>query len=134
MKNFLIILIAITTLFPFIAKSQANLGTTLSEIKADNPGKTFTTDVTKEGTKYAYADMQLGVFYYYFDNTTNLSYLCLQVPYNLKSLNTQVELYNKNYVTISENSWKAYLEGGGTLKINLEYHEKQKIYIFYYSN
>jgi hypothetical protein len=45
-----------------------------------------------------------------------------------------VEIYNKKYVIISENSWKAYLEGGGMLKINLEYNEKQKIYIFYYSN
>lgn len=134
MKNFLIILISITTLFPFIAKSQANLGATLSEIKAYHPDKTFTTDITKDGTKYAYTEMPLGLFYYYFDNTTDLSYLCVQLPFDMKSLNTQVEIYNKKYVIISENSWKAYLEGGGMLKINLEYNEKQKIYIFYYSN
>ena len=135
MKNLIIFfLVASTTLVPFIAKSQAHVGATLSDIKALHNDKIFTTDYTKDGTKYAYAEMQLGIFYYYFDNSTSLSYLCVQIPYDMKSLNNQVEIYNRKYVIVSETSWKAYLEGGGMLKINLEYNEEKKLYIFYYSN
>ena len=135
MKNLIIfLLVASTMLVPFISKSQAHVGATLSDIKALHNDKIFTTDYTKDGTKYAYAEMQLGIFYYYFDNSTSLSYLCVQIPYDMKSLNNQVEIYNRKYVIVSETSWKAYLEGGGMLKINLEYNEEKKLYIFYYSN
>jgi hypothetical protein len=127
------LIILFTIILPIIAKSQAHIGSSLSEIKTIHSDKVFTTDYTSDGIKYAYADMPLGTFYYYFDNETSLSYLCLQVPYNMSNLNNQVEIYNKKYVIVSETSWKAYLEGGGLLKINLEYNEEQKLYVFYYS-
>lgn len=131
MKTLIVILIA---LIPFFGKSQAHLGSTLSEIKTIYPDKIFTTNYTTDGTKYASVDMPLGTFFYYFDNETGQSYLCIQVPYDMKSLNNQVEIYNRKYVIVSENSWKAYLEGGGMLKIDLEYKEAQKLYVFYYNN
>jgi hypothetical protein len=133
MKN-LLLKITVIMLLPTIVKSQAHVGSTLSDIKGMHSDKTFTTNYTKDGEKYAYTDMPLGTFYYYFDNETSLSYLCIQIPNDMKALNTQVEIYNTKYVIISETSWKAYLEGGGMLKINLEYNEEQKMYLFYYSN
>jgi len=51
----------------------------------------------------------------------------------MTALNAQVEVYNKKYVIVSETSWKAYLEGGGIMKINLTFDEKNKLYIFYYT-
>jgi len=52
----------------------------------------------------------------------------------MTALNAQVEIYNKKYVIISETSWKAYLEGGGLMKINLTYDKDYKIYVFSYTN
>ena len=121
-------------LLPIIVKSQAHIGSTLSDIKAMHSDKIFTTNYTSDGEKYAFADMSLGRFFYYFNTETNLSHFCIQVPNDMKALNAQVEIYNTKYVIISETSWKAYLEGGGMLKINLEYNEEQKMYLFYYSN
>lgn len=53
-----------------------------------------------------------------------------EIPY----LNGQVEAYNKKYVIVSDTEWKAYLEGGGILKIKLEYNDEYEIYVFYYTN
>ena len=78
--------------------------------------------------------MSLGTFIYYFDNETGLTSFCIQIPKDLVSLKAQVEIYNKKYVIISETSWKAYLEGGGLMKINLKYDEDSKSYYFTYSN
>ena len=59
--------------------------------------------------------------------------MCVQIPDNLQALNTQVEIYNKKYVIISEKSWKAYLDGGETMKIDLKYNEEYETYLFYYT-
>ena len=48
-------------------------------------------------------------------------------------LNGKVEAYNKNYVIVSDSEWKAYLEGGSVLKINLSYNEEHKFYVFKYT-
>jgi hypothetical protein len=37
----------------------------------------------------------------------------------MTALNAQVEIYTKKYVIVSETSWKAYLEGGGIMEIDL---------------
>ena len=78
--------------------------------------------------------MILGTFYYYFDNETGLTNFCMQITKDMPSLNAQVEIYNKKYVITLETSWKAYLEGGGIMKINLKYSKEYKIYVFYYSS
>jgi hypothetical protein len=120
-------------MLPFIGKAQAHLGVSLSDIKAQYPDKVFTIEYTKVGVKHASASMDLGSFGYYFDKVTGLTNLCIQIPHNMTSLNTQVEIYNKKYVIISETSWKAYLEGGGLMKINLIYDEENKFYYFTYA-
>lgn len=128
------LIVALILSIPFLSNAQAHLGSTLSEIKAMHTDKIFTTDYTNDGTKYASVEMPLGTFIYYFDGETGLSNLCIQIPNDMKALNTQVEIYNRKYVIVSETSWKAYLEGGGLLKIDLEYKEAQKLYVFYYTN
>ena len=127
------IIFALTLLFPLLGKAQAHLGSTLADLKEFHPDKTFEIDYTTTGTKYAKASMPLGTFVYYF-NSEGITVKCLQFPDNMTALNTQVEIYNKKYVIISEKSWKAYLEGGGLLKINLEYNEEEKFYVFHYTN
>ena len=128
------VIFALIVLLPLLGKAQAHLGSTLAEIKASHPDKDFKIDYTKTGQKYAQAEMYYGTFVYYFDNETGLSNYCIQMPNNMTALNSQVEIYNKKYVIISEKSWKAYLEGGGLMNINLSYDEDFKIYFFSYTN
>lgn len=119
---------------PLFGIAQAHLGSTLADIKAIHPVKNFQIKYTSSGQMYASAEMYYGEFVYYFDKETGLSTACIQIPDNMSSLNAQVETYNKKYVILSETSWKAYLEGGGLMKIDLTYDEEYKIYVFSYSN
>ena len=128
------LIFALIVMLPLIGKAQAHLGSTVADIKALHPDKVFTTKYSNDGTKYIYTDMPFGTFYYYFDKETGLSNLCLQIPDNMTALNAQVETYNKKYVIVSETSWKAYLEGGGLMKIKLSYEEDIKSYVFSYTN
>lgn len=128
------LIFALILMLPLIGNAQAHLGSTLTDIKALHPDKEFTVKYTDDGIKYAYASMYYGTFFYYFDKETGLSNLCLQIPDNMTALNAQVEIYNKKYVIISETSWKAYLEGGGLMKINLTYDEDLENYVFIYTN
>lgn len=131
MKN---LILAMILLIPFLGRAQAHLGSTLNEIKNTHPEKEFTVEKLDDGTLVAETNMPLGTFLYFFDNETGLSNLCVQVPDDLTALNTQVEIYNKKYVIISETSWKAYLEGGGVMRIHLNYDEDIKNYIFTYTD
>lgn len=127
------LIFALILMLPLLGKAQAHLGSTLTDIKAMHPEKVFTVDYTNDGTKYAITDMPLGTFVYYFDAETGLSNFCMQIPNDMTALNTQVEIYNKKYVIVSETSWKAYLEGGSIMKINLTYDEENKLYVFTYT-
>ena len=123
-------------LLPFFMKGQAHLGATLKEIKEAHPNNVFK-DVyyTDDGSKYfTSTDMPLGNFSYYFTKETDKTYLCVQVPIDNIALNTLVEMYNKKYVIVSDSTWKAYLDGGAIMNINLHYAEKYGVSIFFYSN
>ncbi len=78
--------------------------------------------------------MIYGTFFYYFDKETGLSNFCMQVIDKPTYLNGQVEIYNKKYVIISDTKWKAYLEDGGIMNIELSYNAEYKVYVFYYTN
>ena len=130
MKTLYLLLIA---LLPVISNAQAHLGSTLTEIKEMYPGKRFNIDYADNGTKYASASMPLGTFVYYFEKESGNSRFCLQIPDDMKALNAQVEIYNNKYVIESETSWKAYLDGGGIMRINLSYNKDYKTYLFMYT-
>lgn len=131
MKKIIIVLFII---LPFLGNAQAHLGASFEDIKAQHTDKVFTIDYTKDGVKYTSAIMSLGTFFYYFDKETDLTYFCIQIPKDMNALNAQVEIYNKKYVIISETSWKAYLEDGGLMKINLIYDKENKTYYFSYAS
>jgi len=118
---------------PFLANAQAHLGESLSGLKQRYPDKIFEIKYTTDGSKYTMAEQALGTFVYYFNNETGLTEMCIQIPDDLQALNTQVEIYNKKYVILSETSWKAYLEGGSTMNISLIYNDEYETYIFYYT-
>ncbi len=128
------LIFALILMLPLLGIAQAHLGSTLTDIKASHPDKEFTVNYTEEGQKYAYADMAYGTFYYYFDKVSGLSNFCMQIPFNMTTLNGQVEAYNRKYVIVSETYWKAYLEGGGLMKIELQYNKEYDLYVFYYTN
>lgn len=127
------IFFTLVVVLPLLGKAQAHLGSTLADIKSLHTDKVFTIKYTNDGQKYAYTNMYYGTFYYYFDKETGLSNFCMQIPDNMTALNAQIETYNKKYVIVSETSWKAYLEGGGLMKIRLEYNKENDVYVFYYT-
>jgi len=114
-------------------EAQAHLGESFSGLESRYPDLTFEVETTNDGTIYTTAQQLFGTFIYYFDGETGLTNLCVQIPDDLQALNAQVEIYNKKYVIISETSWKAYLDGGSTMEINLIYNEEYETYIFYYT-
>lgn len=118
---------------PFFAFTQAHLGSSLSDLKTMYPEKTFKIEYADDGTKFTTAEQLLGVYIYYFDKETNLTFLCIQVPNDMEALSAQIEIYNKKYVILSDTTWKAYLEGGTTMNIYLKYQEEYNTYIFYYT-
>ena len=119
---------------PILGNTQAHLGATEKEIRDLHSDKIFEVDYTDDGEKYISAFMIYGTFYYYFDKETGLSNNCMQIVDEMVYLNGQVEVYNNKYVVVSDTEWKAYLEGGGVLKINLSYNEEHKVYVFYYKS
>jgi hypothetical protein len=130
MKKLIFILILV---LPFLGKAQAHLGVTLASIKELYPDKKFKVwSYNGDSSRCASTDMSYGNFTYYFGND-GLSFMCTLVPKSLTALNAQVENYNKKYVILSETSWKAYLEQGEIMKINLEYMKEQKENVFFYT-
>lgn len=126
-------LIIIFLLLPLLGRAQAHIGMTDSQIRAEHTSVSFKSDETSKGVKYISGDMGLGTFYYYFDNE-GYSDFNMQIPYTMKDVNAQTEIYNSKYVILTDHSWKAYVNDGGILFITLEYDKDNKIWIFYYSN
>jgi hypothetical protein len=129
-----ILLFSLILMLPLFANAQAHLGLTVEDIKNLYPDNVFMTKYFGNGQKYINTNMQYGEFYYFFDKKTGLSEVCFQAPHNMMTLKSQIEIYNKRYVIVSETSWKAYLEGGIVMKINLEYSNNIKEYRFVYRN
>lgn len=132
MKKLLGILLLIAC-FTKLTKGQAHLGSSEYLIRNMYPDKKWTINYASNGVKYISADMVYGNFTYYFDKETNLSDYCIQIPYNVATMNGQVEAYNKKYVITSDISWTAYLEEGGIMYIKLLYDSKNQLSYFSYS-
>lgn len=126
------LIVTILLMLPILGMAQAHLGETEYAIKNYHPEATFKTGYDNDGQKYIYTDMALGNFTYYIDSD-NLSHYNIQIPYDMKCVNAQVEIYNKKYVIVSGSKWKAYLEGGFIMYINLYYNTESKLYYFAYS-
>lgn len=120
-------------LLPLLGRAQAHLGMSEYRIKAEHPDETFHSDVTTKGTKFIFANMPFGVFYYYFDNEGYSDYN-MQIPYTMKDVNDQTQIYNGKYVILTDHSWKAYVENGGVIYITLEYNTDTKLWIFSYAD
>ena len=131
MKKIAIILCAF---FTITAKGQVHLEVTESSIRELHPDKKWTTSYTDKGVKYISSDMTYGSFTYYFDKESGLSDFNIQIPFNLVTMNGQVEAYNKKYVITSDTSWTAYLENGGMIYMKLIYSEENKLRYFTYSS
>ncbi len=119
-------------LLPIFSNAQAHLGSSESEIRKTHPDKTFTVSYADDGTKTISTFMIFGTFYYYISKETGLSYGCVQVIDDMPLLNGQIEAYNGKYVIISDSEWKAYLEGGGKMKITMTYDSEYEVYVFSY--
>ncbi len=131
----LVISIFIICITSGTVQSQAHLGLTEYQIRNKYPEKKWSVNYTSTSRiKYISADMVYGNFAYYFDNETKLSYFCVQIPFNLATMNGQIEAYNKKYVITSATSWTAYLDEGGIMYIDLVYDRENKQSYFTYSD
>lgn len=128
------LILFIALLLPLFVNAQAHLGSTLSDLKAYHSDKEFRIRYSEDRTKYAYSNMHYGTYYYYFDDATGYSNICMQVPVDDNALKAQIETYNKKYVKVTENKWQANLEDGGKMLICLELDEEEGQPVFYYTN
>jgi hypothetical protein len=119
-----------TALLPLLVKSQAHLGSTLDDIKKLHPDKEFIIDTTQDGNTIVKAQMDLGMFYYYFGIWGRSEY-CAQIPTDNTAMNRQIEIFNELYVKIDSKTWK-YYSNGCVMVINLVYIEEKKAYMFTY--
>jgi hypothetical protein len=119
---------------PMLIKAQAHLGESLSGLKSRYPDKFFKIQTTNDGTTYTTAEQPLGTFVYYFHKETGLTNLCVQIPNNTQALSAQIEIYNGKYVIISDKKWKAYLDGGTIMNIDLMFSDDLESFVFFYSS
>ena len=77
--------------------SQAHLGSTFGDIKKMHPDNEFTIGYTTDGTMYAETFFDSGMFLYFFNQETKLSYFCSQVPTDNQWMNKLVQRYNAIY-------------------------------------
>jgi len=115
-----------------VVKSQALLGFSIEDIKANFSENSFEKIISDNGRLMYRTEFEHGDFIYVFDKETLLSNTCMLFPNNLANLNALVELYNKEYVVVSDSSWKAYLDNGTIMKVELIFDTKNKIYFFVY--
>jgi len=109
-KALLTILISLTGIVVF---GQVRLGSSIEEVKSEfwrselNPTEGYDSD----GDYYITVEFEKAIVQYFFreDEICNLAFL---TPKSQGALNFYVELYNKQFVIISDTEWKMYSENG----------------------
>ena len=112
--------------------AQARLNKSEAEIRESFSEISFREGETKDGIKYLMGEFSRGIFIYYFDEF-GYSNLNLMVPYNIESVNEQVEIYNSKYVIINKTSWRAYLDNGMIMSIEMIFDDELQKFVFKYS-
>jgi len=101
--------------------SQGVVGLTVHELKDAFPDNEFTKDYMDEGVLYV-TNFNCSKFAYFVRNGTDVVEFSICFPTSDRCLSMYIEKFNREYVILSENKWKAYL-GGSTLDITLEYND-----------
>lgn len=117
MKKF--ILSALFVLFSLVAFSQSRLGYYPNQILAEFPASIYgtTTGYDQDGDYYIFVRFKRCSVTYYF-NYNNQCWLSLITPHTQGNLNWFVELYNNNYVILSNTHWQMYSsEGIGDIRL-----------------
>jgi hypothetical protein len=116
----------VLSLFTLSANSQARLGSTIGDIYSEFKDDGITVGTTDDGDKYA--AMLLGnylVTYFFFDKSQTCNATFIE-PKTQGSLNSLVEIYNKQYVIVNNNSWRMYSQNGNVANITLFIPENGK--------
>ena len=127
----LLLLVTFITVFTIISKAQSRIGYTPSQIKAEFYYYTWSSGYTTDGTYYIYTTYTRGLLIHYF-NSSMICYSTLLKPNTVGDLNYYVELYNKQYVIVSDKSWKAYLDNGSIVNISLKNDAEYGSYFYFY--
>jgi hypothetical protein len=106
--------------------AQARLGYTEAQIRHEFPFKYFRSGITTLGQHYIYFEDAKFTIAYYF-NDDNVSSSCMLIPATRGYLNALVEQYNREFVIISETTWKMYSETG-IIYVELVFEEKGKVH------
>lgn len=127
-KTLLTILFGITNLVIF---GQARLGSTATEIKTEYWESSYNlkSGYTDDYVYYITITLVNAKVMYFF-NSDKVCILTSIIPNNQGALNFFVELYNKQYVIISNTEWKMY-SNNGIAKINLIYTDDGDYYFMW---
>ncbi|MBX7242594.1 MAG: hypothetical protein K1X92_12705, partial [Bacteroidia bacterium] len=126
MKHIILILVLIFCIN--YTRGQARIGDTEWEIRDEFSEKTFKSGTDSDGDKWISMETSISTVRYYFNALHEWQcYLTMIIPDNQAALNYLVEKYNKEYVIISETSWKMY-GNNGIMKINLIFAEEGGYY------
>lgn len=93
--------------------AQARIGASISEIRQEfwETKYNLKGDYDDDGDYYIQIDIERATVFYYF-NEEKICYMTVISPDNQGALNYFVELYNNNYVIVSETKWKMYSKDG----------------------
>lgn len=124
--------IILLMLAPTILLAQAMLGYTFAEVKEKYPQVKFKQVKQKAGYSLA-GEFECIAFAYFIYDGSDVVQLCMGIPKGMECLSGYVENYNEKYVILSKTSWRAYMESGFIMSINLEHDEESGYYFIYKS-
>jgi hypothetical protein len=129
-RKLFILLFAICSTIIF---GQARLGSTVSDIKSEFSESSYNlkSGYDSDDDYYIILTTEKAEVLHYF-NSDKICNLSIIKPKNQGALNYYVELYNKQYVIISDRKWKMYSENG-IANIELLFPESGK-YLFRWSD
>lgn len=134
----LYLLVAGVLYLPLASHAQCRLGSTAAEIVAEFWQENFTTgqittpwyqedgSVVRNYITFKNEDITCA---YYLDQD-NICKACMVIPQTQGMLNSMVERYNKQYVIISDEEWKAYSQNG-YFQIQLKFGDNQAFFIIH---
>jgi hypothetical protein len=107
----IILLIFLSTIFYFNAKSQSRLGYKEEAIYLEYPNKHFKVDYANDGSKYIYFQDPEARYNFYL-NSNNVCDLFVIIFIDLKYMNKRISKLNDEAVKISNTEWLKYMDKG----------------------
>lgn len=116
--------------FCFSGYSQCPIGASVSEIKKLYPDFNLINSKPEDEFKNVYHEDPFFIKGFFLDDK-NICNVCILIPYDTIFLSELIELYNNNFVIISDTKWKSYTKTG-IINIELQQTDDGTFYFSYY--